>query len=136
MRTSTGGIGSLGLVVPNGHQAGQPGGRVPSGSVGLGTLTGMIEAGEERVHTIGEIAGRYVPMHKGATHAPCIVNHAVQTVPTIGKAQVIVSDVGAVFAIGVQGVGFHRGTRGAVDTVDDGAQVREGYALHDVSLSE
>ena len=135
MRTSTGGIGSVGLVVPNGHQAGVPGGLVPSGSVGLGTLTGMIEASEERVHTIGEVTGRYVPMHKGAAHASAIVGHAVQAVPAVCAAQVIVSDVGAVFAIGVQGVRLHRGTRGAVDTVNDGAKVREGNALHSVSLS-
>ena len=33
MRTSTGGIGSVGLVVPKGHHEGVPGGRVPSGRV-------------------------------------------------------------------------------------------------------
>ena len=121
--------------MPKGHQGGQPGGRVPSGRV-LRGVTGMIEAGEERVHAIGEIAGRYVPMHKGAAHAPCIVDHAVQAVPAICTTQVIVTDVGPMFAIGVQGVGLHRGTRGAVDAINDSAKVREGDTLHDVSLSK
>ena len=132
MRTSTGGIGSDGLSVPNGHHEGVPRGRVPSGLVGV---TGMIDASKERVHTIGKVAGRDVPVHEGAGDAPCIVGHAVQAEPAVCARQMIVADIGAVFAIGVQGVGFHRGTCGAVDAIDDGTKVREGYALHGVSLS-
>ena len=57
MRTFTGGTGSEGLVVPKGHQAGVPGGLVPSGRVLVGIGVGVD-------HVLGDLAPVHVSQER------------------------------------------------------------------------
>lgn len=57
MRTPTGGIGSEGLTVPNGHQTGVPGGLVPSGRVLVGIGVGVD-------HVLGNLAPVHVSQER------------------------------------------------------------------------